>query len=102
MDFVLGLPRSQRNHDGIWMIVDRLTKSDHFLSIRMDYSLDFLAEFYINETVRVHGIHVSIVFEQDLTFTSRFWGSLQEDLGIKLKFSTSVHYQTDGQSEIVI
>ena len=102
MDFVSGLPRTQRNHDAIWVIVDRLTKSAHFLAIRMDYSLERLAELYINEIVRLHGIPVSIVSDRDLRFTSRFWGSLQEALGTKLKFSTSFHPQTDGQSERVI
>ncbi|XP_075084884.1 uncharacterized protein LOC142168122 [Nicotiana tabacum] len=54
MDFISGLPRTQRNHDAIWVIVDRLTKSDHFLAIRMDYSMECLAELYINEIVRLH------------------------------------------------
>ena len=102
MDFVSGLPRTQRNHDAIWVIVDRLTKSAHFLAIKMDYSLERLAELYINEIVRLHGIPVSIVSDRDPRFTSRFWGSLQEALGTKLKFSTSFHPQTNGQSERVI
>ncbi|XP_049394750.1 uncharacterized protein LOC125859052 [Solanum stenotomum] len=80
MDFISGLPRTQRNHDAIWVIVDRLTKSAHFLAIRMDYSLERLAELYINEIVRLYGIRVSIVSDRDVTFTSRFWGSLQEVL----------------------
>ncbi|WMV08301.1 hypothetical protein MTR67_001686 [Solanum verrucosum] len=65
MDFVSGLPRTQRNHDAIWVIVDRLTKSAHFLAIRMDYTLERLAELYINENVRLHGIPMSIVSDQD-------------------------------------
>ncbi|WMV45430.1 hypothetical protein MTR67_038815 [Solanum verrucosum] len=65
MDFVSGLPRTQRNHDAIWVIMDRLTNSAHFLAIRMDYSLERLAELYINEIVRLHGILVSIVSDTD-------------------------------------
>ncbi|WMV46099.1 hypothetical protein MTR67_039484 [Solanum verrucosum] len=65
MDFVSGLPRTQRNHDAIWVIVDRLTKSAHFLAIGMDYSLECLDELYINEIVRLHGILVSIVSDRD-------------------------------------
>ncbi|XP_075082139.1 uncharacterized protein LOC142166781 [Nicotiana tabacum] len=65
MDFVYGLPRTQKNHDAIWVEVDRLTKSAHFLAIRMDYSLERLAELYINGIVRLHGIPVSIVSDQD-------------------------------------
>ncbi|XP_049392624.1 uncharacterized protein LOC125857001 [Solanum stenotomum] len=99
MDFVSGLPRTQRNHDAIWVIVDRLTKSAHFLAITMGYSLERLAELYINEIVRLHGIPVSIISDPDPRFTSRFWGSLQEALGTKLKFSTSFHPQTYGQTE---
>ncbi|XP_049399794.1 uncharacterized protein LOC125863859 [Solanum stenotomum] len=70
MDFISGLPRTQRNHDAIWVIVDRLTKSAHFLAIRMDYSLERLAELYINEIVRLHGIYVSIVSDRDPSYQS--------------------------------
>nr|XP_009787887.1 PREDICTED: uncharacterized protein K02A2.6-like [Nicotiana sylvestris] len=81
------------------VIVDRLTKSAHFLAIRMDYSLKRLAELYINEIVKLHGIPVSIMSDRDPRFTSRFWSSLQEALGSRLNFSTTFHPQTDGQSE---
>jgi hypothetical protein len=102
MDFVCGLPRTSKNHDAIWVVVDRLTKSAHFIPIRMNYSLDKLAELYVNEIVRLHGVPVSIVSDRDLRFTSRFWGSLQKALGTKLNFSTAFHPQTDGQSERTI
>ena len=87
---------------GIWVIVDTLTKSNHFIAIRMDYSLERIPEFYINEIVGVHGIPMSIVSDWDPSFTSRFWGTLQEALGTKFKFSTSFHPQTDGKTERVI
>ncbi|XP_060211808.1 uncharacterized protein LOC132639374 [Lycium barbarum] len=99
MDFVSGLPRTQRNHDAIWVIVDRLTKSAYFLAIKMDYPLERLAQLYVNEIVRLYGVPISIVSDRDPRFTSRFWTSLQEDLGTRLNFSTSFHPQTDGQSE---
>uniref|UniRef100_A0A2N9IM06 CCHC-type domain-containing protein n=1 Tax=Fagus sylvatica TaxID=28930 RepID=A0A2N9IM06_FAGSY len=83
MDFVCGLPRTSKNHDAIWVVVDRLTKSAHFIPIRMNYSLDKLAEIYVNEIVRLHGVPVSIVSDRDPRFTSRFWGSLQKALAIK-------------------
>uniref|UniRef100_A0A2N9IE13 Integrase catalytic domain-containing protein n=1 Tax=Fagus sylvatica TaxID=28930 RepID=A0A2N9IE13_FAGSY len=102
MDFVCGLPRTSKNHDAIWVVVDRLTKSAHFIPIRMNYSLDKLAELYVNEIVRLHGVPVSIVSDRDPRFTSRFWGSLQKALGTKLNFSTAFHPQTDGQSERTI
>ncbi|KAL0291142.1 UNVERIFIED_CONTAM: Transposon Tf2-12 polyprotein [Sesamum calycinum] len=102
MDFVVGLPRTLRKHDAIWVIVDRLTKSAHFLPIRLGDSLDKLAELYVSEIVRLHGVPVSIVSDRDPRFTSRFWGSLQGALGTKLHFSTAFHPQTDGQSERTI
>ncbi|KAL0410906.1 UNVERIFIED_CONTAM: Transposon Ty3-G Gag-Pol polyprotein [Sesamum latifolium] len=102
MDFVIGLPHSLRKHDAIWVIVDRLTKSAHFLPIRLGDSLDKLLELYISEIVRLHGVPVSIVSDRDPQFTSHFWGSLQRTLGTKLHFSTAFHPQTDGQSERTI
>ncbi|KAK4383268.1 Transposon Tf2-12 polyprotein [Sesamum angolense] len=102
MDFVVGLPRTLRKHDAIWVIMDRLTKSAHFLPIRLGDSLDKLAELYVSEIVRLHGVPISIVSDRDPRFTSRFWGSLQGALGTKLHFSTAFHPQTDGQSERMI
>ncbi|KAL5828810.1 hypothetical protein ACOSQ3_018278 [Xanthoceras sorbifolium] len=102
MDFVTGLPLTRSHHDAIWVIVDRLTKSAHFLPVRVDYSLDRLAELYIKEIVRLHGVPVSIISDRDPKFTSRFWKKFQEALGIRLSFSTAFHPQTDGQSERII
>ncbi|KAA3487505.1 DNA/RNA polymerases superfamily protein [Gossypium australe] len=82
--------------------VDRLTKSAHFIPVRVDYSLDNLAHLYISEIVRLHGVPLSIISDRDLRFTSRFWKKLQEALGTKLSFSTAFHPQIDGQSERVI
>ena len=102
MDFVTGLPRTQRQHDAIWVIVDRLTKSAHFLPINVEDSLEKLAQLYVDEIVRLHGVPVSIVSDRDPRFTSRFWPSLQTALGTRLHFSTAFHPQTDGQSERTI
>ena len=102
MDFVVGLPLTGRKHDSVWVVVDRLTKSAHFLPVRNEYSLDKLAELYIKEIVRLHGIPISIISDRDPRFTSRFWGKLQEALGTRLNFRTAFHPQTDGQSERVI
>ena len=76
MDFVIGLPRTQRQLDAIWVIVDRLTKSAHFLPINVEDSLEKLAQLYVDEIVRLHGVPVSIVSDRDPGFTSRFWPSL--------------------------
>ncbi|KAA3480843.1 Retrotransposable element Tf2 [Gossypium australe] len=102
MDFVSGLPLSPRKKDAIWVIVDRLTKSAHFVPVRTDYSHNRLAEMYIAEIVRLHGVLLSIVSDRDPRFTSRFWKKFQEALGTKLHFSTAFHPQTDGLSEWII
>ena len=93
MDFVFGFPLTKRKHDAIWVIVDRLTKSAHFISVRLDYSRDRLAELYVSEIFRLHGIPVSIVSDRDPRFTSRFWKELQSSFGMRLNFSTAFHPQ---------
>ncbi|RVW68091.1 Retrovirus-related Pol polyprotein from transposon 17.6 [Vitis vinifera] len=102
MDFVIGLPRTRSKKNGVWVIVDRLTKSAHFLAMKTTDSMNSLAKLYIQEIVRLHGIPVSIVSDRDPKFTSQFWQSLQRALGTQLNFSTAFHPQTDGQSERVI
>ncbi|GJU90248.1 putative reverse transcriptase domain-containing protein, partial [Tanacetum coccineum] len=102
MDFVTKLPRTSSGHDTIWVIVDRLTKSAHFLPMREDYKMDRLARLYLNEIVARHGVPISIISDRDIRFTSRFWQSMQEALGTRLDMSTAYHPQTDGQSERTI
>ncbi|KAL4308140.1 hypothetical protein GQ457_01G026660 [Hibiscus cannabinus] len=102
MDFVTGLPMTPLKKDYVWVIVDRFTKCAHFLPVHTTYTYDKLAELYIREIVRLHGVPKSIVSDRDPKFTSRFWESLHTDLGSRLNFSTSYHSQTDGQSERVI
>ena len=76
MDFVTGLPRTQRQHDATWVIVDQLTKFAHFLTVNVEDSLEKLAQLYVDEIVRLHGVPVSILSNLDPRFTSRFWPSL--------------------------
>ncbi|GJW19459.1 putative reverse transcriptase domain-containing protein [Tanacetum coccineum] len=102
MDFVTKLPRTSSGHDTIWVIVDRLTKSAHFLPMREDYKMERLARLYLNEIVARHGVPISIISDRDSRFTSRFWQSLQEALGTRLDMSMAYHPQTDGQSERTI
>nr|GFB06232.1 DNA/RNA polymerases superfamily protein [Tanacetum cinerariifolium] len=85
MDFVTRLPRTQRRHDAIWVVVDRLTKSAHFLPICKDYSVSKLVETFQQEIVRLHGIPLAIVSDRDLRFASCFWKGLQKAWGTKLK-----------------
>ncbi|KAL0543857.1 hypothetical protein IC582_018962 [Cucumis melo] len=102
MDFLFGLPRTSSGHDGIWVIVVRLTKTVRFISIKATSTLDQLARSYVDKIISQHGVPVSIVSDRDPRFTSKFWHSLQKAMGTGLKFSTSFHPQTDGQSERTI
>ncbi|GJU66910.1 putative nucleotidyltransferase, ribonuclease H [Tanacetum coccineum] len=100
MDFVTGLPRTFKKNDAIWVVVDRLTKSAHFLPIQQGYSVSKLAEIFQQEIIRLHGTPTSIVSDRDPRFTSRFWKGLQNAWGTRLKFSTAFHPQTDRQTEL--
>lgn len=101
MDIIVGLPRSKSGHDSIWMVVDRLTKSAHFISVETTYTTDKLAQLYIDNNVALHGVPSSIVSDRNSHFTSRFWSSFQKALGSELSLSTVFHPQTDGQTERV-
>ncbi|GJS47827.1 reverse transcriptase domain-containing protein [Tanacetum coccineum] len=101
-DFITKLPRSSQGFDTIWVIVDRLTKSAHFLPIRENDPLDKLARLYLNRIVARHGIPASIICDRDGRFTSNFWRSFQKALGTDISMSTAYHPETDGQSERTI
>ena len=99
MDFVVGLLKNSKQHDAIWVIIDWYTKSTHFLPICISYTMDQLAELYIQEIVRFHGVPVSITSDRDACFTSKFWERLHKALKTILKFGIMFHPQKDGQSE---
>ncbi|GJZ33791.1 putative reverse transcriptase domain-containing protein [Tanacetum coccineum] len=102
MDFVTKLSKTSSGQDTIWVIVDRLTKSDHFLPMKETDSMEKLTRQYLKEVVSRHGVPVSIIFDRDSKFTSHFWKSLNEALGTQLDMSTAYHPHTDGQSERTI
>ena len=97
MDFVTHFPRTLRKHDAVWAIVDRLTKSAHFLAVRMIFTLEEFCKLYIREIVRLHGVPISIISDRDPQFTTQFWKSFQKAMGAQLSMSTAFHPQTDGQ-----
>ncbi|KAL0541388.1 hypothetical protein IC582_021430 [Cucumis melo] len=99
MDFITGLPRTLRGFTVIWVVVDRLTKSVHFVPGKSTYTASKWAQLYMSEIVRLHGVPVSIVSDRDARFTSKFWKGLQTAMGTRLDFSTAFHPQTDGQTE---
>ncbi|GKB55877.1 putative reverse transcriptase domain-containing protein, partial [Tanacetum coccineum] len=76
MDFITRVPRSSSGYDTNWVIVNRLTKSAHFLTIREDYKMENLARLYVDEIVAGHGVPVSIISDRDGRLTSRFWQTL--------------------------
>ncbi|KAJ9552777.1 hypothetical protein OSB04_016822 [Centaurea solstitialis] len=100
MDFVTKLPWTPKGYDTIWVIVDRLSKSAHFLPMKETYSMERLAKLYIAEIVRLHETPLSIVSDRDASFTSTFWQSFQREMGARVNFA--YHPQTDGQSERTI
>ncbi|GKD96722.1 putative reverse transcriptase domain-containing protein [Tanacetum coccineum] len=102
MDFITKLPKTLNGHDTIWVIVDCLTKSAHFIPTRETDSMETLTRLYIKEIVSRHGVPISIISDRDSHFTSRFWQSLQKALGTQLDMSTAYHPETDGQSERTI
>nr|GEX38940.1 putative reverse transcriptase domain-containing protein [Tanacetum cinerariifolium] len=102
MDFISGLPRTPSGYKSIWVIVDRLTKSAHFLPKKKMNSIEKLAQLYLKEIVCRHGVHVSIISDRDSLFTSRFWETLQKALGTQLNLSIAYHPEMDGQSERTI
>ncbi|CAN4087034.1 unnamed protein product [Withania somnifera] len=102
MDFVSGLPRTSRGFDSVWVIVDRSTKSAHFIPTHSSYSAERPARIYIREVVRLHGVPISIISDRGTQFTSKFWRAVQRDLGTEVHLSTAFHPQTDGRSERTI
>ncbi|GJW24245.1 putative reverse transcriptase domain-containing protein [Tanacetum coccineum] len=102
MDFITKLPKTANGYDTIWVIVDRLTKSAHFLPMRENDPMERLMKLYMKEVVTRHGVPVSIISDRDGRFTSLFWKALNKALGTRLDMSTTYHPEIDGQSERTI
>jgi transposase InsO family protein len=101
MDFIVGLPRTSRGYNSIWVIMDRLTKSAYFIPIATTYMVGQYAKLYISHIVRYHGIPKTIIFDRGSIFVARFWEQLLECLGTHLIRSLAYHPQIDGQMERV-
>nr|GEY67922.1 putative reverse transcriptase domain-containing protein [Tanacetum cinerariifolium] len=102
MDFITKLPRTPSGYDSIWVIVDRLTKSAHFIPMNEKFKMERLTRLYLKENVCRHGVPVSIISDRDPRFASRFWKSLQKSLGTKFDMSTAYPPETDGQIKRMI
>nr|GEV21615.1 hypothetical protein [Tanacetum cinerariifolium] len=102
MDFVTKLPKTTHGYDTIWVIIDRLTKFAHFLTMRENDPMEKLMKLYMKEVVTRHGVPVSIISDSDGRFTLLFWQALHKALGTRLDMSTTYHPETDGQSKRTI
>jgi hypothetical protein len=101
MDFITKLPRTNKQHDSIMVVVDKLTKAAHFIPVKLTLKATNIVDVYMREIARLHGIPKTIVFDRDPKFTSKFWKGLFNGFGTNLNFSTTYHPESDGQIERV-
>ena len=99
MDFIVGLPKTSKGYDSIWVIVDRLTKSAHFLPMKTTYRAQYYAELYISRIMSLHGLPKTIISDRGAQFVARFLEQFHAALGTQLIRSSTYHPQTDGQIE---
>jgi hypothetical protein len=101
MDFITKLPRANKQHDSIMVVVDKLTKAAHFILVKLTHKVDNIVDVYMMEIARLHGIPKTIVSDRDPKFTSNFWKGLFNGFGTNLNFSTTYHPESDGRTERV-
>ena len=95
MDFIVGLPKAG-NKSVIMVVVDRLSKYDHFCALPHPFTMELVAQIFLDQNFKLHGMPTSIVFDRVLTFTITFWQDLFKLKGTQLNMSTTYHSQSDG------
>ena len=96
MNFITGLPKTQKHNDSIMVVVDKLSKSSHFISVKSTFKAINIVEIFMRETFRLHGIPKMLILDRDVKFTSAFWRELFARINTNLNLSTIYHPQTDG------
>jgi hypothetical protein len=101
MDFITKLPRTTKQHDSIMVVVDNLTKVSHFILVKLTHKVANIADIYMREIARLHGVPKTIVFDRDPKFTSNFWKGLFKGFGTNMNFNTTYHPESDGKTKRV-
>ena len=91
MDFIIALPKVIGNFDSIFVITDRLTKVVHLIATRTTTSVSNVAQLFMKEIVRLHGIFATIISDRDARFTSKFWMAMFQSVGTHLNLSLAYH-----------
>jgi hypothetical protein len=101
MDFITGLPRTSKQHDAIMVVMDKLTKATHFITLKTTHKATYVVDIYMRELARLHGIPKTIVFDKAPKFTLMFWKCLFKGFGTNLNFNIAYYLEFDGKTERV-